>query len=554
MARNTREPQRDIMSHKTARTLMVQGTASSAGKSMLVTALCRIFRRKGLSVAPFKAQNMSLNSFITADGLEMGRAQVAQAEAAGIEPSALMNPILLKPGSDHCSQVIVNGVVHATMDAREYYRTRHTLRPAVLEAFTRLAAEHDLIIIEGAGSPAEINLRENDLANMGVAELADAPVILVGDIDRGGVFASLYGTVALLEPEEQRRIQGVVINKFRGELAILEPGLRQLEELLDRPVLGVLPYMDIVLDEEDSLAERLEKKQQRVRPSLHTAAPDMPTDDTLDIAVLRLPRLSNFTDFAAFDTLPDVNLRYVADTVSLGHPDLLIIPGSKSTIADMHFLWDSGLAEAVRALHATGTPVVGICGGYQMLGKSIRDPEGTESSLTHAPGLGLLDVETDFAPAKRTTRTRLTILADTGLLSGTGGMQLEGYEIHMGISMVRKESQRLAVYGSADSADEQVASPTTIREGAMKPDTVYEGATSPDGMVVGSYLHGFFDNLAFTRTLVNTLRRKKGLAPLPMLSGTYTAFKEAAYDRLADEVEAHLDMPALERIIWDWGK
>lgn len=502
-----------------AKTLMIQGTGSSVGKSLLTAALCRLFWRKGLNVAPFKSQNMSLNSFITRDGHEIGRAQAVQAEAAGIEPSFLMNPVLLKPSADHTSQVIVNGQVRAVMSAREYYSFRHTLRTEVMRSFEALAARHDLVVIEGAGSPAEINLRENDIANMGMADMADAPVVLLGDIDRGGVFASLYGTVALLEKNEQRRVRGLIVNKFRGDVSILEPGLRRLEELLDRPVLGVLPYERFFIDEEDSLTERI-RPQSGASPS---------ESGRLDIVTIRLPRLSNFTDFAVFDSLPDVRLRYTDSPADLGSPDLLIIPGTKNTQEDMRFLEQSGLAAAIFGLHDRGAPLVGICGGFQMLGKRIRDPLGVEGGREEVNGLGLLDMETVFAPHKRTTQTRLTVSADHGILQGTRGMTLSGYEIHQGQS------------------EEAARSPLGYTEQG-KP----EGAVNAAGNVIGTYLHGIFDNQEFTRTLLNNLRRFRGLSLSADTGPDYAALRQAEYDRLADTVERHLNMPALTRIIEEW--
>lgn len=504
-----------------AKSIMIQGTGSSVGKSLLVTALCRIFAQKGLKVAPFKAQNMSLNSAITAQGHEIGRAQAAQAEAAGIEPSALMNPVLLKPGSDKSSQIIVNGLLKTTLTAREYYGYRASLKPYVLAAYEELAAAHDLVCIEGAGSPAEINLRENDLANMGMAELADAPVILVGDIDRGGVFASLYGTVRLLEPDEQARIKGMVINKFRGDVSILEPGLRQLEQILALPFLGVLPYWDIRMDEEDSLAERLD----------NAAAPGAKKDSALDIAVIRLPKISNHTDFAALEAQPDVTLRYVRTPAELGAPDWIILPGTKNTLADMLHISQNGLARRIIALHGLGVPVWGICGGFQMLGQSIRDPGKVESGLGSVDGLALLEQHTLFGSQKRTTRTELRIRSEDFdgqnhcPLRGTGGMTLKGYEIHMGDTFGSAPPLGLTADGAAD------------------------GAVAGGGAVVGTYLHGLFDNPAFTRKVLNNLRQTKGLAPLPVPNENYADFREKEYDRLAATVEKHIDIWALERII-----
>ncbi|MDL2259381.1 cobyric acid synthase [Deltaproteobacteria bacterium OttesenSCG-928-K17] len=494
----------------TAKSLMVVGTASSVGKSLLVTAFCRMFKRHGYSVAPFKSQNMSLNSFVTPEGHEMGRAQVSQAEAAGLTPSALMNPILLKPTTNSKSQVIVNGRVHGNMSAVEYYEYKDNLRPAVSAAYDTLAAQYDIIVLEGAGSPAEINLMDGDFVNMGMAAMADAPVLLAGDIDRGGVFASLYGTVKLLPPADQARIKGLIVNKFRGDVKILEPGLRQIEELLLMPVLGVVPYGKFAIDEEDSLTERLAAKG---------------TEAGVKIAVLRLPRLSNFTDFAVFDTLDDVSLTFVDSPAQLDAADLIIIPGSKNTVEDMRHLEDSGLADRLKSLAAKGKTIAGICGGFQILGRMIHDPFGVESDLGGIAGLGLLDVETSFASDKHTTQTRLTLTADPGLLQGTAGLSLAGYEIHMGETKAGPDALPLA-------------------EGDNGPD----GAINKAGNVFGSYLHGFFDNLEFTRRLLNNIRRSKGLAESDDAgnrAGTFQQFKEREYDRLADMVEAAIPFERL---------
>lgn len=345
--------------------IMMQGTMSNAGKSLLAAALCRIFRQDGYRVAPFKSQNMALNSFITAGGGEMGRAQVVQAEAAGIAPDVRMNPILLKPTTDVGSQVIVNGVVQGNMRAMEYYRRKREFLPAVMEAYEALAAEYDVIVIEGAGSPAEINLKQDDFVNMGLAKLVDAPVLLIGDIDRGGVFAQLYGTIALLEADERARVKGTVINKFRGDRSILEPGLRQLETLCGVPVAGVIPYTHVDVDDEDSLSERFSRDTAR---------------KLLDVAVIRLPRISNFTDFSPFERYENVSLRYVEKVSELGAPDMILIPGTKSTIADLQWLRQSGLEAAVLKEAARGTLVFGVCGGYQMLGSAVSDPDGVEAA------------------------------------------------------------------------------------------------------------------------------------------------------------------------------
>ena len=372
-----------------AKTIMIQGTASNSGKSILTAALCRIFKQDGYRVAPFKSQNMALNSYITADGLEMGRAQVMQAEAAGIAPDVRMNPILLKPTSDVGSQVILCGKAIGNRTAKEYWGDKKALRPFIQQAFDSLANDYDIIVIEGAGSPAEINLKQDDLVNMGMAKMAHAPVLLVGDIDRGGVFASLYGTVKLLEPDEQDRIQGLIINKFRGDLEILRPGLDDLERLTDKPVIGVVPYAHLDIDDEDSLSERL---------------------TALQIAVIRLPHLSNFTDFASLERMSAVSVRYVDTPKQLDGIDFIIIPGTKSTIDDLKWLRTSGLEAKIQRLHHEGTPVLGICGGYQMMGRHLHDPEGVEGGGSIA-GLGLLPTETIFRAQKTTTQATGKILS-----------------------------------------------------------------------------------------------------------------------------------------------
>ncbi|MGN0150733.1 MAG: cobyric acid synthase, partial [Clostridia bacterium] len=341
-----------------AKAIMIQGTMSNAGKSIIAAALCRIFKQDGYKAAPFKSQNMALNSYITEEGLEMGRAQVVQAEAAGIKPSVLMNPILLKPTSDRGSQVIVNGEVRSDMSAADYYKYKKKLIPDIMKAYNALAAEYDIIVIEGAGSPAEINLKQNDIVNMGMAKMADAPVLLVGDIDRGGVFAQLYGTVELLEPSEKERIKGLIINKFRGDKEILKPGLSMLEELTKIPVAGVVPHMQLDIDDEDSLSERFNNKR----------------IGAVDIAVIHFPRISNFTDFSVFERFNNVSVRYVKSVAELKNPDMIIFPGTKNTIEDLKWLRESGLEAAVLKAADSGKVIFGICGGYQMLGEEISDP------------------------------------------------------------------------------------------------------------------------------------------------------------------------------------
>ena len=405
-----------------AKAIMIQGTMSNAGKSLLAAGLCRIFRQDGYSVAPFKSQNMALNSFITEEGLEMGRAQVMQAEAAGIRPSVKMNPILLKPTNDVGSQVIVNGEVLGTMSARDYFKYKKKLVPDIMKAYQELSDEYDIIVIEGAGSPAEINLKNDDIVNMGMAKMAKAPVLLVGDIDRGGVFAQLIGTVDLLEPSERDMVKGLIINKFRGDKTILDPGVKMLEERSHIPVVGVAPYMNIQVEDEDSLTERFDRKQ----PA-----------GLIDIAVIRVPRISNFTDFNPFESVEGVSLRYVQHVSELKNPDMIILPGTKNTMEDLLWMRENGLEAAVLKAAAAGCIVFGICGGYQMLGDTLSDPYHVEAG-GKIRGMGLLPMDTVFASKKTRTRVTGQFLPMPGTFAALSGVSLEGYEIHMGES-VRKE-------------------------------------------------------------------------------------------------------------------
>ena len=491
-----------------AKAIMVQGTMSNAGKSILAAGLCRVFRQDGYRVAPFKSQNMALNSFITKDGLEMGRAQVVQAEAAGVEPDVRMNPILLKPVTNVGSQVIVNGEVRGNMRAAEYYAMKPTLVPDIMAAYNSLAKENDIIVLEGAGSPAEINLAENDIVNMGMAKMAKAPVLLVGDIDRGGVFAQLYGTIALLKKEEQAMIKATVINKFRGDVELLRPGLTMLETLTGKPVAGVLPMLDVDIEDEDSLAERLGRRKK---------------DALLDIVVIRLPRISNFTDFAALEAAPGVGVRYVRDYRALGTPDMVILPGTKSTIADLRWLRESGLEAAIKKLAARGTAIMGICGGYQMLGMRISDLEGAEGG-GEIGGMGLLPVETEFVREKHRTRVSATARNVGGIFAPLSGTGLEGYEIHMGR--------------------------TTLPEGAepflQLSNGMEDGCQA--GNIYGSYLHGFFDTEACREAVLGALAAQKGIS-LQGDAFDLKAYKEHQYDLLAKGVRENLDMALIYRIL-----
>ena len=492
---------------------MVQGTMSNAGKSLLVAGLCRIFKQDGYRVAPFKSQNMALNSYITKEGLEMGRAQVMQAEAAGVEPVVAMNPILLKPTTHVGSQVIVNGEVLGNMSAREYFAYKKQLVPKIQKAFRELEKQADIIVIEGAGSPAEINLRENDIVNMGLAELVDAPVLLVGDIDRGGVFAQLLGTLMLLEESEKERVKGLVINKFRGDKTILDPGVVMLEERGHVPVVGVVPYMELSIDDEDSLSSRFEKKQTGL----------------IDIAVIRYPRISNFTDLSVLEQMEEVSVRYVEHPKDLHHPDMIVLPGSKNTMADLKWMRENGL-EALIKKKASDTVVFGICGGYQMLGKKISDPHAVEAggSMT---GMELLPLMTELQEEKTRTQVTGSFGTLTGPLSGLSGQKISGYEIHLG-STERVDAEPDTVYNRLCS----------IRDKRTKQEKT-DGAIC--GNVYGSYVHGIFDEGEIAKTVVGILAEKKGVLLDTSTMMDYSQFKEQQYDKLAEGLRKSMDMEAV---------
>lgn len=497
-----------------AKAIMVQGTMSNAGKSLLAAGLCRIFKQDGYKVAPFKSQNMALNSFITEEGLEMGRAQVMQAEAAGIAPSVLMNPILLKPTNDVGSQVIVNGEVLGTMSARDYFRYKKKLVPDIMKAYETLAAENDIIVIEGAGSPAEINLKEEDIVNMGMAKMAKAPVLLVGDIDRGGVFAQLIGTVQLLEKEERDMVKGLIINKFRGDKTILEPGVKMLEEKSGISVVGVVPYMQIQVEDEDSLTERFDKNREIGQ---------------IDLAVIRTPRISNFTDFNPFESIPGVSLRYVKTPGELGCPDLILLPGTKNTMGDLKWLRESGMEAVILKEASRGTLIFGICGGYQMLGETLFDPYGVEEGGS-MKGMGLLSIETVFTKEKTRTRVRGTIGAIAGPYAELSGAETEGYEIHMGETVLKEGANR-------------VLSITDTVTGQQKEDGAYRDN------VFGTYVHGVFDKEECAEALVRLIGEKKGLDVSSLTGVDFAAFKETQYDILADTLRRHLDMKKIYEIL-----
>ena len=568
--------------------IMVQGTMSSAGKSFLVAGLCRIFNQDGFSVAPFKSQNMALNSFVTNEGLEMGRAQVMQAEAAGVEPSVLMNPILLKPNSDTGSQVIVNGEVLGDMGAKDYFAYKKNLVPHIMKAYNQLAAEHEVIVLEGAGSPAEINLKENDIVNMGMAKMSDSPVILVADIDRGGVFAQILGTIELLTPEERNRVKGFVINKFRGDKSILDSGIRMLEEKTGIPCVGTLPYMKIQLDDEDSLST-----------NLHTLTQFQDKKDEIQLAIVRLPHISNFTDFIPLQNLPFVNLYYAAEPKDLGNPDCIIIPGTKNTLDDLQWLKDCGLAELIQSEAKKGTPVVGICGGFQILGEKLEtesgkwkvesgvmDREAVSAEESFSSGLSLLPVSTAFSSQKTRTRVSGKVLqvesgkwkTESGILdreslssggdslfSGLSLLPVSGYEIHQG--------QTEFLSGAEQAYFSQITDSVSV-------ETKFDGAVS--GNVFGTYIHGLFDEAEFRNKFLEILAARKGIdsekwsqifnegeksstgmknslksSVSGMSESTFSGknfhsiqeFKESQYNLLAETLRKHLDMKKIYEIM-----
>ena len=498
-----------------AKVIMIQGTMSNAGKSLVTAGLCRVFKQDGYKVAPFKSQNMALNSFITKEGLEMGRAQVMQAEACGIEPSVNMNPILLKPTNDVGSQVIVNGEVLGNMSARDYYKKKTELIPHIMEAYNNLAKEYDIIVMEGAGSPAEINLKENDIVNMGMAKLVNSPVLLVGDIDRGGVFASIAGTLMLLEEDERKMIKGTIINKFRGDVNILKPGLDMIEEITKTPVVGVVPYMELDIDDEDSLSERFNNKG---------------TVDLIDIAVIRLPRISNFTDFNTFEYIPGVSLRYVKSVRELKDPDMIILPGTKNTMEDLKWLRESGLETQILKQAAKGKVIFGICGGYQMLGMELSDPFNVESGGTMA-GMGLLPTKTVFEKEKVRTRVSGNFNEVSGILAELSYVEFEGYEIHMGQTTYDFNEEELTTIDNVNGED-------IIKNDGLYKDNVY-----------GSYIHGIFDKEEVSKAIVESLCIHKGIDYSSISTVDIEKYKEEQYYKLAEGIRKSLDMKAIYEIL-----
>lgn len=487
-----------------AKAIMIQGTMSNVGKSLLTAGMCRILYKKGFTVAPFKSQNMALNSFITKDGCEIGRAQAMQAEASGIEPMVEMNPILLKPTTDIGSQVVLNGKVYGNLSAVEYYKEKNALIPAIKKAYAKLNSQFDYIVIEGAGSAAEINLKQNDIVNMGIAKMFDVPVLLVGDIDRGGVFAQLYGTLALQSEDERKYFKGTIINCFRGDAKLLENGISMLEELTKVPNIGVMPMMKIDIDDEDSLSDRFYENKKGV----------------LDIAVVRLPKISNFTDYNHLQKNENVGLRYISNIKETGRPDCIIIPGTKSTMSDLQWMRDNGFENQIKKLAQTGTVIIGICGGYQMLGSTLRDPYSSENVGT-MQGMGLLPVDTVFSRKKTTRQVKGRIQKLSGVLADLSGQEFTAYEIHMGTSKSEKSFAMLD--GSEDG--------------------------SCNNSVYGTYAHGIFDNSSMLQSFINSLLKAKGLNFKSNLDINYDVYKQSQYEILAKTMEENLDIDKIIHII-----
>ena len=492
--------------------IMFLGTASSVGKSTLVTALCRYLKNQGLNVAPFKALNISLNSYVTKDGLEMGRAQVVQSEACKIEPEALMNPVLVKPSGDY-TQVIVNGKVYCNIDPYKYKELNKELKIKVKKSYDKLSKQHDIIVLEGSGSCAEINLKDSDISNMAMAEVANAPVILVSDIDRGGVFASIVGTIMLLTEEERNRVKGVIINKFRGNVDLFKPAMKQLEDIIKIPVLGVMPYEKFDIEDEDSVTERIRNKE---------------VDGNLDIAVIRLLHMSNFTDFNVLERMQGVTVRYVTNPNELKDPNLIIIPGTKNTIDDLRYIKENKLFDKIKELKESGTPIFGICGGYQMLGSFVLDKLGVEGNISQEDGFGFLDIKTRFNETKITKQTKGEILCDLKLVKSITGNIISGYEIHNGISKIGKK----AIPFIKDFDGNIV------------------GVCDTEKMVAGTYLHGIFDTEDFINLFIKSLKESNDMIiSEEAIIQKVTEYKDKEYDKLSKLFEENIDISKIKEII-----
>lgn len=488
------------------RNIMIVGTSSGAGKSITVAGLCRALTKDGFKVSPFKSQNMALNSFVTKSGLEMGRAQVVQAAACKIDPEAYMNPILLKPTTDRKIQVIVNGKSIGNMSGIEYGKFKTSLKPEIMKSYNYIKENYDISVIEGAGSPVEINIKGEDIANMKMAEMADAPVILVADIDRGGVFASIYGTIMLMPPEERARVKGVIINKFRGDVNILKPGLKEIEDLTGVPVIGVMPYSNIDIEDEDSVTERFKKLQGK---------------KGINISVIKLRHISNFTDIDALRIVEDVNIKYITSVDEMGDEDIIVIPGTKNTIDDLKEIKDNGIATEIIKASKNGKVVIGICGGFQMMGEKIKDPYGIESEIKEIPGLGLLELETIMEKEKNTLQYEGELKDCFGILEGLDGEKVKGYEIHQGVTLGDEKKV---------TEDERVVA-------VAKGDNIF-----------ATYLHGIFDNEKVTRTILNKVREKKGIET-QIVGITFDEYRERELDKLEKIFRENIDMEKIYKIL-----
>ncbi|WP_294660148.1 cobyric acid synthase [uncultured Fusobacterium sp.] len=488
------------------RNIMVVGTSSGAGKSITVTALCRVLTKDGYKVSPFKSQNMALNSFVTKSGLEMGRAQVVQAYACMIEPEAYMNPILLKPTTDRKIQIIVNGKSIGNMSGIEYGKFKTSLKPEIMKSYDYIRENYDISILEGAGSPVEINIKGEDIANMKMAEMADSPVILVADIDRGGVFASIYGTIMLMSEKERARVKGVIINKFRGDINILKSGLEEIEKLTGVPVIGVMPYTNVDIEDEDSVTERFKRLQKK---------------KGINISVIKLKHISNFTDIDALRMVEDINIKYINSVDEMGEEDIIIIPGTKNTIDDLKELKDNGIATEIIKASKNGKVIIGICGGFQMLGEKIKDPYGIESEIKEIPGLGLLELETVMEKEKNTTQYEGKLSNCTGLLEGLEGEKIKGYEIHQGVT-----------FGNESKVNDEDRIVTIIK----------------GENIFATYLHGIFENEKITRNILNKVRAKKGIE-LQMKGITFDEYREQQLDKLEKIFRENVDIDKIYEIL-----
>ena len=488
--------------------LMIIGTSSGAGKSLFVTALCRIFYKDKYKVSPFKSQNMALNSYITKDGKEMGRAQVVQAEASGLEPDVNMNPILLKPSTMNKIQIIVCGKSIGNMSGVEYNQYKKNLIPILKETYFKIEDENDIVVIEGAGSPAEINIKEEDISNFAMARIADAPVILVADIDRGGVFASIYGTIMLLNEEDRKRIKGIVINKFRGNKEVLKSGFEIIENLTGVKTLGVIPYTDIDIEDEDSLTEKYKSFKLNKNSS------------KIKISVIKLKHISNITDIDALSIYDDVEIQFVSERSQIGNEDLLIIPGSKNTIDDLKWLKESGIAEEIIKRARTEAIIFGICGGFQILGNKVKDPYHIEGDIEELNGLGLLDLETIMENEKTLVQYKGKLVVDNGILKTLNNFEIKGYEIHQGITQGNEKNL---------TTDDR---------------TIFVNRDN----IIATYLHGIFDNKNFTDVLLNEIRRRKGLEEVNN-NISYEEYKLKEFDKLEKLVRENVDIDEIYKII-----